>query len=247
METSDLLGKVALVTGAGRGIGRAIALELAQSGADIALIARTEAQLYDVAKEIRALGRNAEMAVADVSDSVSIVTAIDQLAKTFGHIDILVNNAGITRDTLLLRMKDEDWDAVIQTNLRSTFLCSRACLKGMMKRRFGRIISVSSVVGLKGNAGQCNYAASKAGIIGFTKSLAKEVASRGITVNAVAPGFISTDMTENLLENSDLLKQIPLGRPGTVQDVAYAVRFLASVRAGYITGQVLSVDGGIIM
>ncbi|MBQ7569163.1 3-oxoacyl-[bacterium] len=242
-----MLDRVALITGAGRGIGRAIALELARNGADVFLVARTEAQLLAVAEEVRALGRKAEIIVADVSHAEDVANAVDVAIKTYGHVDILVNNAGITRDTLLVRMKDDDWNMVIDTNLRSAFLFSRACAKSMMKRRFGRIINISSVVGLTGNAGQCNYAASKAGIIGLTKALARELASRGITANAVAPGFIATEMTENLAADSALMNKIPIGVPGTVQDVANAVRFLASDRSGYITGQVLNVDGGMAM
>lgn len=247
MENGELLDKVALVTGAGRGIGRAVALELAKAGADIFLVARTETQLAAAAEEIRALGRRAEIAVADVSRAEEVTNAVEKALQTFAHIDILVNNAGITRDNLLVRMKDEDWDSVINTNLRSAFLFAKACAKSMMKRRFGRIINISSVVGLTGNAGQCNYAASKAGIIGLTKSLARELASRGITANAVAPGFITTDMTAKLADDATLKEKIPLGAPGSVQDVANAVRFLASVRSGYITGQVLNVDGGMAM
>ena len=182
-----------------------------------------------------------------MSRAEEVTNAVEKALQTFAHIDILVNNAGITRDNLLVRMKDEDWDSVINTNLRSAFLFAKACAKSMMKRRFGRIINISSVVGLTGNAGQCNYAASKAGIIGLTKSLARELASRGITANAVAPGFITTDMTAKLADDATLKEKIPLGAPGSVQDVANAVRFLASVRSGYITGQVLNVDGGMAM
>lgn len=247
MANGELLDKVALVTGAGRGIGKAVALELARAGADVFLVARTKSQLEAVAEEIRALGRRAEIAVADVALADEVANAVDQALHHFEHVDILVNNAGITRDTLIMRMKDEDWDSVINTNLRSAFLFARACAKGMMRRRFGRIINISSVVGLMGNAGQCNYAASKAGIIGLTKSLARELASRGITSNAVAPGFITTDMTDKLADNSALKDKIPIGAPGSVQDVANAVCFLASVKSGYITGQVLNVDGGMAM
>ena len=247
MTNGELQGKVALVTGAGRGIGRAVALELARAGANVMLVARTESQLQEAVEEVRALGVEAEYAVADVSRADEVERAVANAEKAWGHIDILVNNAGITRDTLLLRMKEEDWDAVQQVNLRSAFLCSKACIKGMMKRRSGRIISVSSVVGIAGNAGQCNYAASKAGIIGFTKSLARELASRGITVNAVAPGFIKTEMTEKLAADEAVLGKIPLGVAGTTGDVANAVRFLASPASGYITGQVINVDGGMAM
>ncbi len=248
MENGELQDKVALITGAGRGIGRAIALELAKAGADVFLVARTEAQLNEVAVVVRALGRRAEFAVADVSQSAEVDRAVAQAVKAFGRIDVLVNNAGINRDTLLLRMKEDEWDRVLEVNLRSAFLCSRACLKGMLKQRFGRIINVSSAVGVIGNAGQCNYAASKAGLIGFTKALARELASRSITVNAVAPGFIKTEMMEKMAaDESVLASKIPLGAPGTVEDVANAVRFLASVRSGYITGHVLHVDGGIAM
>ena len=247
MTNGELQGKVAMVSGAGRGIGRAVALELARAGANVMLVARTESQLQEAVEEVRALGVEAEYAVADVSRADEVERAVANAEKAWGHIDILVNNAGITRDTLLLRMKEEDWDAVQQVNLRSAFLCSKACIKGMMKRRSGRIISVSSVVGIAGNAGQCNYAASKAGIIGFTKSLARELASRGITVNAVAPGFIKTEMTEKLAADEAVLGKIPLGVAGTTGDVANAVRFLASPASGYITGQVINVDGGMAM
>lgn len=247
MENGELLNRVAIVTGAGRGIGRAVALELASNGADVVLVARTEEQLQAVAEEIRALGRRAEVVPADVSQSAEVTEAVAKAVEAFGRVDILVNNAGITRDTLVLRMKDEDWDRVLDVNLRSAFYFARACARHMIRSRYGRIVNISSVSGLVGNAGQCNYAASKAGLLGLTKSLARELASRGVTVNAVAPGLIKTDMTEGIAENPEVTGKIPLGRVGTVQDVANAVRFLASERTGYITGQVLAVDGGMVM
>lgn len=247
MANGELLDRVAIVTGAGRGIGRAVALELATQGADVALVARTEAQLQAVAEEIRALGRRAEVVVADVAQSSEVNEAVSRAVKSFGRLDILVNNAGITRDTLILRMKDEDWDKVLEVNLRSAFYFARACAKHMLKNRYGRIVNISSVSGLVGNAGQCNYAASKAGLLGLTKSLARELASRGVTVNAVAPGVIKTDMTEGIATDPAVTSRIPLGKVGTVQDVANAVRFFASERSGYITGQVLAVDGGMVM
>ncbi len=244
----SLSGKVALVTGSGRGIGRAIALKLAEAGADVVVNDVGAAQVPEgVAQEIRTLGRQSLAVIADVSSPTDITTLVDKIVATFGRIDILVNNAGITRDQLLLRMSDEDWDRVLTIDLKSVFLCTRAILRPMLKQRWGRIISISSIVGIVGNAGQANYAAAKAGIIGFTRSVAKEVASRGITANAIAPGFIDTEMTRKLTEEQrqGAQKQIPVGYLGSPDDVAAAVAFLASEEARYITGQVLNVDGGL--
>jgi 3-oxoacyl-[acyl-carrier protein] reductase len=244
-----LEGKNAFVTGASQGIGRACALALAKAGARVGLAARNEAKLQEVAAEIAAAGGTAETFALDVSSEESIKTAAKDALGRLGTVHILVNNAGITRDTLLLRMKRSDWDEVLQTNLTGTFLLTQAFVSAMMKARWGRIISISSVVGETGQAGQANYAASKAGMIGFTKSLARELASRGITANAVAPGYIETAMTVVLDEKQRgaMLGQIPLGRPGTDEDIAAAVRFLASDEASYITGHVLDVNGGMYM
>ena len=246
----QLEGKVALVTGGSRGIGRAIALLLAKRGADVAInFAGNEAAAQATVDEIKALGRKAIMIKADVAVNTACVAMVDQVVQEFGKIDILVNNAGITRDGLLMRMKEEDWDAVLNTNLKSVYNCSKAAIKYMMKARAGRIVSISSVVGLMGNAGQANYAAAKAGIIGFTMALAKEVASRGITVNSVAPGFVNTDMTKVLPEKvvESLKAAIPLAKLGEPEDIAKAVAFLVSDDAAYITGQTLHVDGGMVM
>ena len=242
MELND---KVAIVTGSARGIGRAIALKLAESGADIVVSDISDAE--PVAGEIRAIGRQSQAVAADVSSPQDVAGLVEQTIASFGRIDILVNNAGITRDQLLLRMSDEDWDSVLRVNLKSAFLCTRGVLRHMVKQRWGRIISISSIVGIIGNAGQANYAATKAGIIGFTRSVAREVASRGITANAIAPGFIDTEMTQKLSEEQrqSAQKQIPVGYLGTPQDIAEAVAFLASEEARYITGQVLNVDGGL--
>ncbi len=244
-----LEGKIAIVTGASRGIGRCTALQLAQSGADLIVCARSEAPLKELVVEIEALGRKALAVVVDVVNTDDVKNLINQALATFGRIDILVNNAGITRDGLLLRMKDADWDAVLDTNLKSAFLLTRAVAKSMSKQRSGRIINISSVVGEMGNPGQVNYCASKAGLIGLTKSVARELARRNVTVNAVTPGFIETDMTEELDEKArlDLASQIPLGRLGDAEDIAHAVVYLASDRASYITGQVLGVNGGMYM
>jgi 3-oxoacyl-[acyl-carrier protein] reductase len=240
----NLADRVAIVTGGGRGIGRAIALRLAEGGANIVLndIEPVEA----VVKEIKAMGRQALPVLADVSSAAEVDKMVAEAASAYNRIDILVNNAGIARDQLLLRMTEEEWDSVLAVDLKSVFLCTRAVLKYMTKQRRGRIISIASVVGIVGNPGQANYAAAKAGIIGFTRTVAKEVASRGITVNAVAPGFIDTEMTKHLKAEwrEELKKRIPLGRFGSPADVAEAVAFLASDAAGYITGQVLGVDGG---
>jgi 3-oxoacyl-[acyl-carrier protein] reductase len=243
-------GKCALVTGASRGIGRAIAVKLASEGAKVALnYAGNAAAAEEVKKEIEAAGGQAITVQADVSDPASVEAMIQTVVDAFGQIDILVNNAGITRDGLLLRMKDEDFDAVINTNLKGIFYTTKLVSKLMMKKRFGRIVNMASVVGLTGNAGQTNYAAAKAGVIGFSKSAAKELAARGITVNMVAPGFIETDMTAVIPEKAKeaMMGEIPLGRAGKPEDVANAVLFLVSDQAAYITGQVLKVDGGMVM
>ncbi|MFT5089320.1 MAG: 3-oxoacyl-[acyl-carrier protein] reductase [Candidatus Latescibacterota bacterium] len=245
-----LEGKVALVTGGSRGIGRAIALRLAAAGADIALCARSVEAAEAVGKEIEALGRRCLVRQVDVAESAQADELIKAVVGELGSLYALVNNAGITRDNLLMRMKDEDWDAVLQVNLKGAFNCARAAVRPMLKARGGRIINITSVVGIQGNAGQTNYAASKAGLIGFTKSLARELASRAITVNAVAPGLVpDTGMTDELSQEvvEGMLAQVPLGRPGTPEDVAHAVGFLAGDEAAYITGQVISVDGGMAM
>ncbi len=241
--------KTALVTGASRGIGRACALALAKAGARVALAARQAEKLEEVAAEIRAGGGEAFVAELDMREAESIRKAIARTAKEFGRIDILVNNAGVTKDGLAVRMKPDDWELVLATNLTGAFIAAQQVLMGMMRERWGRIINITSVVGQAGNAGQANYVASKAGLIGLTKSLAQEVASRNITVNAVAPGFIDTDMTQALaVELKDRITAgIPLGRLGTAEEVAAAVRFLASDEAAYITGHVLSVNGGMYM
>ncbi len=246
---SQLANQIAVVTGAGRGIGRAIALKFAAEGADVACVSRTVENAEKVALEVRALGRRAWAYAVDVADSASVEAAGARILAEAGRVDILVNNAGVTRDGLLMRMGDEDWDLVMDTNLKGAFSFTKAFARGLIKQRAGRIINVASVVGLIGNAGQCNYAASKAGLIGFTKSVARELASRGITVNALAPGFIETDMTAVLNEQSraELVKRIPLGCLGQTGDIAEAALFLASPAARYITGQVLAVDGGMVM
>lgn len=244
----DLSNKVAVVTGSARGIGRAIALKLAGAGADVVVndIAAAADSLESVAGEIRALKRQALVVTGDVSSADDVNGFIENAFEKFGRIDILVNNAGVTRDGLVMRMSDEEWDMVMNIDLKSVFLCTRAVLRPMMKQRWGRIVSLSSVVGIIGNAGQANYSSAKAGVIAFTRSVAKEVASRGITANAIAPGFIDTQMTQKLDEKQveELLKRVPVGYAGTPRDIAEAVAFLASEEARYITGQVLSVDGG---
>jgi 3-oxoacyl-[acyl-carrier protein] reductase len=244
----DLTNKVALVTGSARGIGRAISLKLAEVGASVVLndIPSASESLEGVANEVRALKRQALAVTADVSSTEEVARMVESVTNTFGKIDILVNNAGIARDGLVIRMSDDDWNAVLNIDLKSVFLCTRAVLRPMLKQRWGRIVSISSIVGIHGNAGQANYTAAKAGVIAFTKSVAKEVASRGITVNAVAPGYIDTKMTQSLDEkqSQELLKRIPIGYAGTPRDVAEVVAFLASDEARYITGQVLGVDGG---
>ena len=243
-------GKTALVTGASRGIGRAIALCLAAEGARVAInYAGNVKAAEEVKAAIEAAGGTAILCQADIADSAAVEAMVANVVKEFGTIDILVNNAGITRDTLLMRMKNEDFAKVLDTNLKGVFYCTKAVSKLMMKKRSGRIVNMASVVGLVGNAGQTNYAAAKAGVIGFSKSAAKELASRGITVNVVAPGFIGTDMTAGLPESvkEKALSDIPLGRAGQPEDVANAVLFLASDQASYITGQVVNVDGGMVM
>jgi len=244
-----LRGKTALVTGAGRGIGRTIALRLAECGADVAVVDLNQESVAEVAAEIRNMGQRALELSGNVTVADEVNDFVKKAADEFGRIDILVNNAGITRDTLLLRMKEEDWDAVLNVNLKGAFLCTKAVSRIMMKQRYGRIVSISSVIGLMGNPGQANYGASKAGIIGFSKSVARELGSRGITCNAVAPGFIETQMTDALPEDmkKELINQIPLGRIGNPQDVADAVLFLVSDAASYITGQTIAVDGGMVM
>jgi 3-oxoacyl-[acyl-carrier protein] reductase len=245
----SLSGRVAFITGASQGIGRACALRLAKDGASVALAARNQEKLNELAREIEAAGGKAAAFPLDVSDEEQVKSAIKSAITQFAKIDILVNNAGITRDQLVMRMKRSDWDAVLQTNLTSAYLCVQAVTSSMLKQRWGRIINITSVFGQTGQAGQANYAASKAGLIGLTMAIARELGSRNITCNAVAPGFIETSMTEGLgaefKENA--VKQIPLGRVGTVDDVAGAVAFLASDGASYITGHVLSVNGGMLM
>ncbi len=246
----QLEGKVALVTGASRGIGKAIALLLAENGADVAVnFAGSTAAAEAVAAEIEKMGRKAILVQGDVSKADVCAEMVDKVVKELGRIDILVNNAGITRDTLLLRMKEEDWDAVLNTNLKGVFNCTKAAVKYMAKQRSGSIVNISSVVALMGNAGQANYAAAKAGILGFTRSVAKEMAARGIRVNAVTPGFIKTDMTSVLSEKvvAAMEASIPLARLGEPEDIAKAVLFLAGDNSAYITGQTLHVDGGMVM
>jgi 3-oxoacyl-[acyl-carrier protein] reductase len=244
-----LENKVAVVTGAGRGIGKAIALRLAGEGATIAACGRTLANVESTAGEIVKLGGKATAYAVDVANSAQVTATCEKILKEFGRVDVLVNNAGITRDQLLLRMTDAEWDAVLDTNLKGAFCFTRTISRAMLKQRSGRIINITSIIGLTGNAGQSNYAASKAGLIGFTKSVARELASRGITANAVAPGFIVTEMTDGLGEPArEMLKtRIALGRLGTAEDVAHVVLFLASDLAAYVTGQVITVDGGLAM
>ena len=245
----SLRGKTAIVTGASRGIGAAIAHRLCEAGANVVLCSRSADAVGQVADTLKGKGYTVHAMAADISQKTDVEALIEKTTSQFSHIDILVNNAGITRDMLLMRLKDEDWDAVLQTNLTGTMYCTRAVLRPMIRQRSGRIINISSVVGLAGNAGQANYAAAKAGIIGLTKATAKEVGARGITVNAIAPGFITTDMTAQLSEQNQkqLLELIPLRGFGQPEDVADAVCFLASDAARYITGQTLQVDGGMVM
>jgi 3-oxoacyl-[acyl-carrier protein] reductase len=245
----SLNGKTALVTGAAQGIGRDIALGLATDGADVAICDVNLEAAQTTAADIEKMGRKSLALKANVAASADVTAMIDQVVEKFGRIDILVNNAGITRDGLILRMKDEDWDLVLSINLKGAFLCTKTALKYMTKQRSGTIINIASIVGAMGNAGQANYVASKAGLIGLTKTIAREYANRNVTANAVAPGFIDTAMTKALSEQvrADLAKQIPLGRLGSSEDVANAVRFLASPAAAYITGQVIHVNGGMYM
>jgi 3-oxoacyl-[acyl-carrier protein] reductase len=247
--SESLKNKISLVTGASRGIGAAIAIELAKCGASVIGTATSEKGAEIIKKSFEINKVKGQAMVLDVNSNASIETLMNKINEEFGTVDILINNAGITRDTLLMRMKEEDWDAVISTNLKSVYKLSQAVLRGMMKNRSGRIINISSVVGHMGNAGQTNYAAAKAGINGFTKSLAQEVGSRGITVNSIAPGFIDTDMTRALddVQRESLLKHIPLAKLGQPQDIAQAVCFLASDAANYITGETIHVNGGMLM
>jgi 3-oxoacyl-[acyl-carrier protein] reductase len=249
MNPKFLTNQVALVTGASRGLGKAIALALAAEGASIAAVARSEDALKDTVETIRAAGGTVEPYAVDVADSASVDAAVEKIAARFQHIDILVNNAGVTRDGLLARMTGEAWDAVINTNLKGAFHLTRPVGRLMVKQRSGKIVNISSVIGLMGNAGQANYAASKAGLIGFSKSVAREFASRGITCNVVCPGFIDTDMTKDLGDDlkKKLLERIPLQRLGKPEDIAGVVAFLCSPAANYITGQILTVDGGMVM
>lgn len=246
----DLTGKIAVVTGSSKGIGAAIAVAFAEAGADVAVnYARDKAGADEVVKQIEALGRKAKAYGADVSKADQVKDMFDAIEKDLGSVDILVNNAGVTKDTLFVRMKEEDWDWVMDINLKGIFLCSKAVARSMMKKRSGKIINISSVVGLIGNPGQANYTAAKAGVLGFTKTLAKEFGSRGIQVNAIAPGFIMSRMTEDLPEDvkETMLNNIPLGRFGKPEDVADLAIFLASEKSDYITGQVFNVDGGMVM
>jgi 3-oxoacyl-[acyl-carrier protein] reductase len=244
-----LANQIAVVTGAGRGIGRAIALKFAAEGADVACVSRTADNAEKVAAEIRALGRKAWAYAVDVADGKAVAAAGEKILQDTTKVDILVNNAGVTRDGLIMRMSEEDWDAVVNTNLKGAFHFTQAFTRSFLKQRSGRIINVASVIGLMGNAGQCNYSASKAGLIGFTKSIAKEFASRGVTVNALAPGFIETDMTAALTQEmkNELLGRIPLRSLGQPDDIAAGALYLASPGARYVTGQVLTVDGGMVM
>jgi len=246
---NQLANQIAVVTGAGRGIGRAIALQLAAAGAAVACVSRTAENCEKTAGEIRALGRKAWARAVDVADAAAVAAAAEAILAEAGRVDILVNNAGITRDGLLLRMSEGDWDAVMDTNLKGAYSFIKAFSRAFLKQRSGRIVNISSVSGLMGIAGQSNYSASKAGLIGLTRAVAREFASRGITVNALAPGFIETDMTAVLTPEmkGDIARRIPLGRLGQPEDIAQAALFLAGPGAGYITGQVLTVDGGLVM
>ena len=245
----DLSEKVALVTGASRGIGCSIAKTLAQNGAHVVCVSRNVSDVQSVADEITAAGGAATAVACDISDSDNVIKLVKETVVTHNHLDILVNNAGVTRDNLLMRMSEDDWNTVLNINLKAAFIAIKAAARTMIKQRKGRIINISSVVGLMGNAGQVNYAASKAGLIGLTKSTARELAPRGITANCIAPGYVATDMTNELGDEvqESLNEKIPLGRMGQVEDIAYAVAFLASDEAEYITGQTLAIDGGMIM
>ena len=245
----DLSNKIALVTGASRGIGQSISMILAQNGAHVVCVSRNINDVQSVADKITHQKFNASAASCDISDSNNVTELVKDIIEKHGRIDILINNAGITRDNLLMRMSEDDWNEVINVNLKAAFTAIKAASRSMIKQRSGRIINISSVVGLMGNAGQANYAASKAGLIGMTKSVAREFASRGITANCIAPGYVETEMTNKLTDKvkSSLNEQIPLGRIGNVEDIAYAVAFLASDEASYITGQTLAVDGGMVM
>jgi len=245
----DLSGKVALVTGASRGIGCSIAKILAENGAHVVCISRNVSDVQSVADVITAAGGSATAVACDISDSDNVTKLIKETVVTHNHLDILVNNAGVTRDNLLMRMSEDDWNTVLNINLKAAFIAIKAAARAMIKQRKGRIINISSIVGLMGNAGQVNYAASKAGLIGLTKSTARELAPRGITANCIAPGYIATDMTNELGNEvqQSLNEKIPLGRIGQVEDIAYAVTFLASDEAEYITGQTLTIDGGMVM
>ena len=244
-----LQNQVAVVTGAGRGIGRAIAIRFANAGADVVCVSRTAENAEKVAGEVQSLGRKAWAHAVDVADAKSVEAASERIVAEAGRVDILINNAGITRDGLLMRMSEEDWDVVLDTNLKGAFTFTKAFSRAFLKQRSGRIINISSVIGLIGNAGQCNYAASKSALFGFTKSIARELGSRGITVNAIAPGFIETDMTAKMTPETraELLKKIPLNALGQPEDIAEAALFLAGPSGRYITGQVLTVDGGMAM
>jgi 3-oxoacyl-[acyl-carrier protein] reductase len=245
----ELNGKVALVTGAARGLGQAIAVKLAEAGADVALCDLNAEWLEETAGKVAAVGRRAECYGVNVAEADSVAEGIKAVEKDFGKIDVLVNNAGITKDGLLMRMSEEDWDAVLNVNLKGTFLCTKAAMRGMMKQRSGAIVNIASVIGLMGNAGQANYAASKGGVISFSKTVAKELASRNVRCNAVAPGFIRTAMTDALDEDvqNKMKELIPLGRFGEPEDIANVVLFLASDASAYVTGQVLSTCGGMVM
>ncbi len=246
---SLLANQIAVITGAGRGIGRAIALKFAEAGAGVVCLSRTAENAEKVASEVRSRGQNAWAHAVDVADASAVSSISEKVMSEAGRVDILVNNAGITRDGLIMRMSEADWDDVLNTNLRGAFSFTKAFSRGFLKQRSGRIINITSVIGLIGNAGQCNYAASKAALIGFTKSVARELASRGVTCNALAPGFIETDMTGGLTPEmrTEILKKIPLNSLGQPEDIAAAALFLASPAARYITGQVLTVDGGMVM
>jgi 3-oxoacyl-[acyl-carrier protein] reductase len=246
---SQLANQVAVVTGAGRGIGRAIALAFAAEGADVVCVSRTQENSEKAAAEVRALGRKAWACAVDVADAAAVAAAAEKILVDAARVDILVNNAGVTRDGLLMRMSEADWDTVLDTNLKGAFLFTKAFSRAFLKQRSGRIINITSIAGLVGNPGQSNYAASKAGLVGFTKSLAREFASRGVNVNAIAPGFIDTDMTAVLKEEikTEILKQIPMGSFGRTEDIAQAAVYLAGAGGRYVTGQVLTVDGGMVM